>query len=291
MSTFSYSKISCFEQCQQRYKYRYVDKIPTEGVVGIEAIMGDCVHHAFEKLYSPLVDATWQENSIYQENMFENIQGDNEKIMSLEKLLEVFEAKWDYEFDKAEMKNTTIMVREDGDVDKYFNIGLNILNGYYKKYYPFNDEKTLGVELSVEMDLNNDGQYMINGIIDRITRIDKGEYRIIDYKTFTKLPSKNKLVDMTQQLEIYEFAIRDMFPDAEKIHLTWNLLYFDEDVIMTKNLKNKIDESYLEKLKNKLLTQIDFIKETDEKKNYKTNVTRLCDWCDYKSICPAWVGK
>jgi CRISPR/Cas system-associated exonuclease Cas4 (RecB family) len=48
---FSHSKLSCFEQCPRKYKYRYVDEIETEMRESIEAFLGKRVHEALEKVY------------------------------------------------------------------------------------------------------------------------------------------------------------------------------------------------------------------------------------------------
>ena len=54
MATYSHSRISTFEQCSLKYKYRYIDKVETEIVRTIETFMGDLVHQTLEKLYKDL---------------------------------------------------------------------------------------------------------------------------------------------------------------------------------------------------------------------------------------------
>ena len=46
---YSHSRLETFEQCPQKYKFRYIDNIRTE-TEGIEAFVGKRVHEALEKL-------------------------------------------------------------------------------------------------------------------------------------------------------------------------------------------------------------------------------------------------
>ena len=49
MAVYSNSKLSTFEQCRQKYKFQYIDKIRIPGE-SIEAFLGSRVHEALEKL-------------------------------------------------------------------------------------------------------------------------------------------------------------------------------------------------------------------------------------------------
>ena len=53
-SIYSHSKLSCFEQCPQKYKLQYIDKVETEVEENIEAFLGSRVHVTLEKLYRDL---------------------------------------------------------------------------------------------------------------------------------------------------------------------------------------------------------------------------------------------
>ena len=47
---FSFSRMTSFEQCARRYRYRYLDGVK-EGFRSVEAFMGQQVHEALEWLY------------------------------------------------------------------------------------------------------------------------------------------------------------------------------------------------------------------------------------------------
>jgi len=55
MTVYSHSRLSCYEQCPQKYKFKYVDKVETEVEETIETLLGVCVHKTLEKLYRDLM--------------------------------------------------------------------------------------------------------------------------------------------------------------------------------------------------------------------------------------------
>ncbi len=48
---YSHSRLSSFEDCPQKFQYRYVLKIPVDSE-GIEAFVGKRVHEILERLYT-----------------------------------------------------------------------------------------------------------------------------------------------------------------------------------------------------------------------------------------------
>ena len=54
MTIYSHYRLSYFEQCPQKYKLNYIDKVETEIAESIEAFLGSRVHETLEKLYRDL---------------------------------------------------------------------------------------------------------------------------------------------------------------------------------------------------------------------------------------------
>jgi putative RecB family exonuclease len=63
------------------------------------------------------------------------------------------------------------------------------------------------------------------------------------------------------------------------VRLVWHFLAFD------KEMDSYRTSAELEKLRKEILAQIQEIEST---KDFPANVSWLCDWCLYKSICPMW---
>ena len=51
MAIYSHSRLSTFEKCPLRYKYRYIDKIKPDIEKSIEAHLGSTAHDTLEWLY------------------------------------------------------------------------------------------------------------------------------------------------------------------------------------------------------------------------------------------------
>jgi len=77
---------------------------------------------------------------------------------------------------------------------------------------------------------------------------------------------------------LYELALRQRWPDARRITLIWHYLTFDQAITIAKTLRQ------LEMVKQKALDLISRIEATTV---FPTEVTPLCDWCEYKEMCPA----
>ena len=50
LAEYSHSRLSTFEDCPRKFRYRYVDQIKVE-TEGVEAFMGKRVHEILERLY------------------------------------------------------------------------------------------------------------------------------------------------------------------------------------------------------------------------------------------------
>jgi putative RecB family exonuclease len=50
MTVYSHSRLSCFEQCPQKFKLQYIDKVETDVEESVEAFLGSRTHETLEKL-------------------------------------------------------------------------------------------------------------------------------------------------------------------------------------------------------------------------------------------------
>lgn len=246
MPTYSHSKISTFEQCRLKYKFRYIDNIYVEGE-SIEAFMGKMVHLVLEKLYNDV---------------------QHMKMPDCKDLIEFFNKRW-----KKEFTNDIKITKEQYNSENYRLMGERYITEYYETYKPFNHEKTLGLETENLLDLGDGRKYHIR--IDRLTEKD-GTIHIRDYKTSLTLPDQAKLNE-DRQLAMYSIWVKEQFPEAKKIDLIWHFLAFN------KELKSSRNEFQLEQLRSNVIS---IMKEIEDCKEFPPEVSALCNWCEYQSICP-----
>lgn len=249
---YSASRLSTYESCPLKYKFRYIDKITSEEE-SIEAFLGSRVHEVLHKLYRDLRPG---------------------EDPSLADLLHHYHWQWGQHW-----HDQVKIVKRGYTDDHYKNIGKRCLEDYYQGKKPFNDGEVVGLELQVKASLDLNGDYNIQGYIDRLVRIGSGCYEIHDYKTSGRMPSQEK-IDVDRQLALYQLAVERMWPDATEIKLVWHYLVFKKECY------SKRTPPALEELKSSTIVLIDRIEADTEFKPIKTS---LCDWCAYKNnVCPLW---
>lgn len=254
---YSHSRLSSFEQCPLKFKYRYLDKIIPEIEETIEAFLGRLVHEALEWLYQEVIKGSTPE---LDDVMFKYVK------------------TW------HERHNEDIAItRKDRDVNYYYNLGIKFLIGYYQQNKPF-DEKTVDVEKQITVDLNGDGNYMVQGVVDRIVYDpEKGVYEIHDYKTGSTLKTQEE-ADRDRQLALYGLGLKSIYenaPSIDKINFVWHYLAFG------KKITSKRTEEQAQALKRHT---VDLIDEIEAKEEFEPRKSALCGWCEYRLMCPVFKG-
>jgi len=244
---YSHSRLSVFEQCKLKFKYKYIDKIIIIEK-SIEAFLGKTVHNTLEWIY---------------------LQVKENKIPTIDDIISYYANNWKENYDER----IKIIRRELTDID-YFNKGVQFLLDYYNKHKPF-DDNTLEVEKKIIINLNE--EYKIQGFIDRLVyNIEKNCYEIHDYKTANSLPSQEK-IENDRQLALYSIGIKNLFGHDKEVILIWHYLAHNQKIISYRT------NEQLQKLKQDTL---ELIKEIESTIEFPPNRSILCNWCEYKSMCP-----
>ncbi|HOC77796.1 MAG TPA: PD-(D/E)XK nuclease family protein [Methanofastidiosum sp.] len=252
MATYSHSKISTFEQCQFKYMLQYIEKIKPEVPTTIEAFMGDIVHRTLEKLYT---------NARFQ------------KINSLQEITQFYRDTWDKEYTED-----IVVVKSEYTSDNYRKMGEKYISDYYNRYHPFNEMTILGLETQDKLLLPDGNFYHIR--IDKLGFVSN-TYFVCDYKTNLTMKLQHE-ADSDRQLAMYALWVNDRFNDAEKIVLKWHMLAFNKEVV-----------SFRSNQQLKILQEetMGLIRDIEECEDFPTNITALCDYCVYKSLCPSFKHK
>ncbi len=246
---YSHSRLGTFENCPLKFKFKYIDRLEST-IEGIETFMGSRVHETLEKLYR---DKRFQKNN------------------SLEELLAFYTQQWE----KNWHENIKI-VRKEYTADNYKKMGEKYISEYFEQYKPFDQEKTLGLEERVTIDLGSG--YKLQGIIDRLA-LAGSVYEIHDYKTNMNPRSQEEL-DKDRQLALYSIAVKEKFPDAKKIELVWHYLS------IAKEMRSTRTEKQLEELKKEIRLLIDKIERSKEEDFFPAKESALCAWCEFAEFCP-----
>lgn len=254
MPTFSHSRIECFRHCPRKYYYQYVGKVKLpESPRQIFLFLGTTCHDSLEWLYNRVT---------------------NGHLPSRDDLLNHFDALWDSNW------GGDIEIHDERDGAEYKQMSRGFVERYYDQYYPFDDSITIDTERMITFQLDESESISMRGYIDRLSKDKDGVWHIHDYKTNKKLPTQAEK-DADPQLAYYEIGIREMWPEIERVELHWHFLKFGETITSTRTA------AQLEQIKQDALSTIrDATRRGPEESAYETNETALCNYCDYKSICP-----
>lgn len=253
MPVYSHSRLSSFENCPLAYKYRYIDRIRTAWQ-SIEAFMGKCVHEVLEDLYKDL---------------------DRARKAGPEPYIEKFDAIW-----KAKLTPDVHVVRPDLDPEYYRDVGAACVKGYWERHHPFpiDPGKIIGVEMKVEMALDPDRRFRMMGFVDRAQHAEPGVIEIHDYKTSSSLPREGSL-RFDRQLPLYEIALRQRFPQTQKVRLIWHFLAHGKEFVEERQEKD------LDRVKRLC---IDLIRTVESARDFPAKKGPLCSWCEHQDRCPEW---
>lgn len=129
-----------------------------------------------------------------------------------------------------------------------------------------------GVETSFNIKISNDVR--VRGFLDRLDIMKDGRFHIVDYKT-----TKNAKYLDEFQLLVYGMWLLQQYPDIESFKGSYVLLRHK-----SKTKEYEFNREDVDRITKDLLNYASKIRS----ENTWTPVpTILCNWCDFKEICPA----
>lgn len=152
----------------------------------------------------------------------------------------------------------------------------SLLSTYFDLENPTTFEPTHR-ELHLEQDLTD--EIYLHGYVDRLDVAPTGEVRIIDYKT-GKSPKPGWEEKSLFQLRVYALLY---WKEHNVIPKLLQLIYLGDSHV----LKNSPTELELQATEKSLISVATAIKMAAETDSWLPRKSKLCDWCSFKSICPA----
>lgn len=254
MKVYSHSKLGTFEQCPLKFKFKYIDKLKPVIEKTIEAHLGSAVHDTLEWVYNTVKEKSKEADYIPP---------------SLDEIMMHFVKAW-----QKDLSEQVLIVKKQYTQKDYLNKGIQFLADYYQQHYPFKDGT---IECEKEISIILDENTRITGFIDRLVHnIEQNRYEIHDYKTAGTLPTQEKM-NQDKQLALYSIAIKELYGKDKEVLLVWHYLAYNQKII-----SRRTDEQ-LEKLKEETKK---LIQEIEETKEFISRKSILCEWCEFKPVCP-----
>lgn len=251
MPIYSHSQLSVYEQCPLKFKLHYKDKIRREEQQGIEAFRGDMVHRTLKKCYDDLKYT---------------------RLNTLNDLISNYDNLWQKNWSDA-----IAIMKKDLTQEHYRSAGKKMLESYYQRYAPFDQDKTIGTEMLLNFSLDKENKYRLRGYIDRLSSAGDNAFEIHDYKTSAHLPGQEE-ADSDRQLGLYQIGVQNKWPATKNIKLIWHYVAFDAEIV---SLRSSGSIASLVTETKRLIDEI------ESASDFRPSESNLCDWCDYPDLCPA----
>lgn len=279
----SYSQLERYLKCPYSWKLRYIDGIKEE-IKNKHLDYGNIIHSTFEFIFSYYLNLGELPPRLVAYKEFE----DNMK-------------KYDLKCDN------------EIEFNEWFDLGYGAIEDIYDKrgiYKQILDPETeiVGVELPFELPISiperefvtEDGEIVVKdevyivGYIDLLVKTPEG-YIMIDHKSGGKKFDKKKLRN-DLQFPVYALAVKEMFDEYPiKGYYNFTKLGVQQEVLFSNRVTEEMNESMDKRSPDKIyfkdpkssLKEIRLILKHMYEKKYEPKTSYLCNWCDFRDICPA----
>lgn len=262
-AALSPSRAGDFMQCPLLYRFRVVDRLPEPP--SAVAVRGTFVHAVLEDVFDLPAHRRRPDDAVgLMEAAWERVVA--ERPEAVEVVGEGAEAT------PEEM--ATWMAEAEALVRRWFTLeDPSVLEPAERELY---------VEVPVERE-GEQGQLTLRGYVDRLDVAPAdGALRVVDYKT-GRAPSELFQAKALFQMKFYALAIWRL---RGRVPALLQLVYLKDGTI----LRHQPTEAELVATERKLLALYDAIERAAATGDWRPNRSRLCDWCSFQSICPAWGG-
>jgi putative RecB family exonuclease len=246
------SRASDFKQCPLLYRFRAVDKLPAPPSPA--AARGTLVHAVLERLFD--LPATERTPAAAQA---------------------LLGPQWEA---LVEAEPALAAMLEDGDLsqDSWFSDAQSLIETWFTLEDPTRLEPAER-ELYVETDVDG---LVLRGYVDRLDVAPDGAMRVVDYKT-GRSPSELFEGKALFQMKFYALVLWRLRGEIPRL---LQLVYLGNGEVV----RYAPDEHDLLGLERNLKAVWTAIERAAETGDWRPKTSRLCDWCDFRHLCPAWGG-
>ncbi|WP_270888009.1 RecB family exonuclease [Pedococcus sp. 5OH_020] len=247
------SRASDFKQCPLLYRFRTIDKLPSPPSPA--AARGTLVHAVLERLF--------------------DLPPEGRTPAAAQALLgPQWEALVEAEPALAAMIAEDERLSEDG----WFGDAQALIETWFTLEDPTRLEPAER-ELYVEADLDG---LVLRGYVDRLDVAADGAMRVVDYKT-GRSPSELFEGKALFQMKFYALVLWRLRGEIPRL---LQLVYLGNGEVV----RYAPDEHDLLGLERNLKAVWSAIERAASTGDWRPKTSRLCDWCDFRALCPAWGG-
>ena len=249
--TLSPSKVSAFTSCPLAFRFSQIERRPEPP--SAPAVKGTLVHAALERLFwhHPAGERTPAAAAVELERAWDALQDDKEVV--------------------------ELALDEEAAATFLHDAG-HLVENYFLLEDP-NEPRTVGVELGVEADLDG---LRLRGIIDRLDILPDGRLIVVDYKT-GRAPSERFERGSLGGVQTYALLCESMLGQAPA---EVRLLYLRQPLAITAVASDQTIRGQ----RKRAVAVWSAIERACDAEDFRPNVGPLCDYCNFKSSCPAFAA-
>jgi putative RecB family exonuclease len=242
------SSISTFQQCPLRYRYSRIDRLPEPSTAA--QVLGSITHEVLEFLMALPAE---------------------ERVLQRARtiLLDQWEAKW--------KDDAVVVALSDYERHEFRWNVWNCVGNYFQLEDP-REVNLDGIECRLEAFIED---VPILGILDRWNYTPDGTVVISDYKT-GKVSRPPYDAEKRQQLMVYVELHETLFDSTVS----------SAELIYLKSSGKRVAYEPTTEARDGMRTAVSSVwagmQASCETGEFEARKTRLCDWCSFKSQCPAW---
>jgi putative RecB family exonuclease len=253
LGSLSPSRAADFKSCPLLYRFRTIDRIPE--APSAVAVRGTVVHAVLDRLFDlPRAERTLTAAKDLLPQVWQQLATDDPEI-------------------------AVVFGSADEEVAGWLESAAQLLGNYFTLEDPGRIDPAAREQL-VEVVL--DDGLRLRGYVDRLDENERGELRVVDYKTGTT-PREAFEAKALFQMKFYALVLwrtRGIVPRQLR------LMYLaDSDTL---SYAPEADE--LVRFERTLKAIWAAIERATQTGDFRPSPSRLCEWCDHQSRCPAFGG-
>jgi putative RecB family exonuclease len=261
-TSLSPSRAGDFMTCPLLFRFRSIDVLPQ--VPSPAALRGTMVHRALELLF----DLPVQERTVAEATQL--LQRSWEELLVAEPA-------------SAAVLRAELSLGEDAPSAQVAEAVIAPAATFIDSYFALENPQRLEPherEFGISVEITDN--FTIRGFIDRVDRTPAGDIRIVDYKT-GRAPSARYEDKAMFQMRFYALAWWRLTGVVPKM---LQLVYLGSKSL----LRYEPTESDLKATEAKILALRAAINSAATSGVFAPTTSKLCDWCSYRNLCPAWGG-
>ncbi|WP_129669650.1 RecB family exonuclease [Phytoactinopolyspora endophytica] len=256
VKSLSPSRAADFMTCPLLYRFRTIDRLPEPP--SPEATRGTVVHSVLERLFDLPASSRTSDEAVRL------VRPEWERLL-------------------AEEPDVAALFTGDDDgaaLQEWLTSAQTLVQRYFTLEDPQRlepAERELYVETTLESGLR------LRGYIDRVDRAQStGDLRVVDYKT-GKAPRAGFEQRAMFQMRFYALVLWRLHGTVPRL---LQLVYLGSGEV----LRYEPDEADLRATERKLGALWTAIERATERKDWRPNPSKLCDWCAHQALCPVYGG-